>query len=226
MLQNQAIFLTRLGTLRDPFEGIVAQGGMRAVVNPTKRRGFVHCWTLGREESELFWLAYGNRDGIAIKSTTWLLEKAIVAKEDRKPQFSEIKYQKGPGNWDTKTLSYRWEREYRVWAEGDNQAPGNYLKLHADLRTLVECVQVSPHAPKWLDTVVKDVLRRYGLVVPVERRPGPRNSPIDVRLYLCAHVLSDIKERARSQGCSLDEVIENIVDCEDEQDEWPPSCGV
>lgn len=208
MLQKRAVFFTRLSTLRDPFESIYAEGGFGAVANHRKRRGFVHCWTLSEGESELFWLAYA-RAGVAIESTTDLLEQSIIG--GAKAEFRRVSYKAGAGQWDRKTPSYKWEREFRAHLP-DQMTHENSLRIHVDLKVLMRCVHVSPHAPHWLCSVVQELIRKFDRDLPVKSRQQPRDPPVTPKLFLSPRCRQHLDRRAKTQGCSLDEVVTDTLE--------------
>ena len=151
---------------------------------------FASCWHLASVESAALWEIYAGRNqGIAIKSSIDALSSAfpVAGKDDSgqlvkagiveyiDPDLEEpLPSQLGPDkevlrkrNW------YAYEKELRVyytlsenWIEPSNDfEPGRYkmpgIWLYCDLSRLIGSVMVSPSAPSYMESAIREVLKRF-----------------------------------------------------------------
>jgi hypothetical protein len=147
---------------------------------------FISCWYASEHESAAMWkLHLQSPEGVSIRSDY----DALASTLDRSPlkaRISMIQYV----DYDNviipidnlffpfvhKRLSFAHEQELRVivWSLEDVNKPQlqeGATSISIDVRPeeLVKSVHVSPVAPKWFGELVEQVLRRYGLGVPVVR---------------------------------------------------------
>jgi hypothetical protein len=144
------------------------------------RRTYVNSWSMGRHESVALWRLYvGDREGIAIRSTFGRLARSLEA-EPRPVHIGAVHYI----DYDTdpipednvlhpfvyKRQSFDFERELRAVIQdpepADQPPPG--LFVACDLQALVSALRVSPASGSWFAPLVRSVLDKYGLDVPVE----------------------------------------------------------
>jgi len=147
---------------------------------------FISCWFASEYESAAMWKLYlQSPEGIAIRTDHDTLAGAL----DRSPLTARttlvryVDYDKIPipsGNaffpFVHKRLSFAHEAELRaiVWScEDVNKAhiPEGATEVTVDVapEELMKSVHVSPTAPRWFGELVEQVLRRYGISIPVIR---------------------------------------------------------
>ena len=127
ILQTESLWFSRLDQLRDPFEGRsehpYKSQFMQLAEQATRRQGFVNCWTIDDEESELMWFAYAPNFGVAIKSTVGDLRLALP-EESRPAKIKRVQYgtdwASGPPESYAfqKRRHFKREQELRVLVEG------------------------------------------------------------------------------------------------------------
>jgi hypothetical protein len=152
---------------------------------------FVSCWHMNEHESAAMWGLYlKSSEGVAIKSSSKRL--STVAHSHPLPVYvSVVQYvdydHKKVSNGNAfypivhKRMSFAHENELRAticaWDDHEGDVPGEKLikpdthGLHVDIQLdeLIEKVYVSPGAPSWFGALVEQIIKRYGLEVPVER---------------------------------------------------------
>ncbi len=194
MLESRTLWFVRVDQLEDPLEGLHTDAelaGIRknlerkrsqqliSVFRRARRELYVNCWRAGTEESLAMWDLYGRGAGIvAIKSTVGRIQEA-VAKYDKPVFISKTRYidwNDAPGldnvlvACSRKDQSYQHESEVRVILLGEffkstNRRLG--IRLSIDPEQLVTEVVVGPREQEWVLRLVKQVMKRYGLVQSV-----------------------------------------------------------
>jgi hypothetical protein len=196
MLVTGSLFYCRSDLLDDRFEGSMSRANLleleqtladlpadaRDRLADIRRsepgRTFINSWTMGRYESVALWRLYvGDRDGVAIRSSFGRLARSFEA-EPRPVHIGAvhyIDYETDPIPDDDplrpflyKRTSFDFERELRAVIKGspDEEPPGVFAAC--DLATLVSAMRVSPASGRWFAPLVRSVLEKYGLDVPVE----------------------------------------------------------
>ena len=134
---------------------------------------FINCWHNNEFESEAMWKLYSinTQNAVAIQTTAAHLYEAL----DRNPDVTigKVKYVDYNerfipinGAYWYKRKSFEHEREVRaVTTKHDELSKG--LAIPIEIDTLIDCVYISPYAPKWFEEVVLSVIEKYGLSVPV-----------------------------------------------------------
>lgn len=118
-----------------------------------------------------------SEEGIAIRSTTGRLERALSAASETvflgSVRYLDYDKESVPDAHDLdpffcKRTSYDYEREVRaVWCvDGRTEKAGRYLGV--DLHALVDAIVVSPTAERWFEELVRSVTQRYGFDLPVD----------------------------------------------------------
>ncbi len=193
MLENRGFFFSRLDRLGDPFEGSLSRAdedlrehysdSVRAAaasftVN-SRKRVMVNCWHMGAHESEAMWKLYadGGR-GLAIQSTYDKLCRAVSGAitgvglvryidyaaermDERHPFYSAFLHKR-------KSLEH--EKEIRALIynrDGEISDRGEFVKV--DLLSVIDIVHVAPESEAWYEQLVRSVVARYGLDIPVHR---------------------------------------------------------
>ena len=181
ILQNEALWFSKIRELRDPFEGrswsTEVTSSFLELCEAADRENFVSCWTIDDQDSALMWLAYAQNDGVAICSTTGRLKRAISCK--CKPEFHDVGYfnnsagaLKMPSRCFAKRRLFEREREHRALVRSSSDDKPLKSKLvSVDLQELIVEIWISPFSEEWLQTMVKNLIFRYNLKCPVNRQP-------------------------------------------------------
>jgi hypothetical protein len=196
MLVTRSLFFCRSDLLDDRFEGSMSRANLlemeqaqpelsanarEQLVNRRRadaRRTFINSWTMGRYESVALWRLYvGDRDGVAIRSSFGRLAHSFEA-EPRPVHVGAVHYidyetDPIPDDYPLRPFLYKrtsfdFERELRAVmpASPDEEPPGVFAAC--ELATLVSAIRVSPASGRWFAPLVRSVLEKYGLDVPVE----------------------------------------------------------
>lgn len=145
---------------------------------------YVSCWYLSDIESVALWKLFPKSDeGIAIKSTIERLSQSIESKSSEHTIYmgsvtyghEKIKERKvnNPKSYSgddavfTKRACFEHEKELRVVIYAhDIGAPilrnQTGLKLEVNVESLISEVMISPEAPRWMEDLVKRVVKKYG----------------------------------------------------------------
>jgi len=164
-----------------------------------RKQCYVSCWHMNSAESEAMWRLYSSSGyAIAVVTTYAQLACALPSEfepsEYSGPYLGVVRYADHQtdatpsGNiFDPvmhKRPSFQHEQECRavLWRHGPRNrrtaeplpesvidAYASGVRLCVELQKLIQRVTVSPHAPSWFATSVKDVTQRYGLGFPVEQ---------------------------------------------------------
>jgi hypothetical protein len=138
------------------------------------RTTFVSCWHENDGESEALWRLYcpPSSAGIAIRTDSSALNGSLDDNPDI--QIGRVQYidfrKKFAGThdrifWKRKSLSH--EAEVRAVIKRFEQTEEEALLMPVDLSKLIRAVVVSPFAPTWFDEVLKEVMRRFEVQVPI-----------------------------------------------------------
>jgi hypothetical protein len=184
------------GTMSRPlYDFLLDQGDPQQhadLLRLTKGWSFVNCWHMNESESAAMWKIYSTAKESVCVQTTFARLRDALAEEVHIGVISYISYERDKipaGNtfWPLmhKRKSFEHERELRaVWsalhrlseagpavASGHQyqSAPETGVWKHVDLEGLAENIFVSPTAKPWFLELVKKVLRRYDVGVPVHQ---------------------------------------------------------
>jgi hypothetical protein len=192
ILQNQALWFSRLDCLKDPFEGRYQRSfksNFRAKQEYFNRLGVVSCWTIDDDESELMWYAYAPHFGVAIKSTKAKLKESLKLCEDDCEDdivIDTVKYEvpSQPSALPytilfSKRRHFKGERELRIaipyeynYTHAKRVEPPNDGKLvKVMLTALIGEIWVAPNSSSWFKNMVEKELEKYGYEsIPVKIR--------------------------------------------------------
>src|SRR5260370_21516921 len=93
ILQERALWFSRLDRLRDPLEGRSGrQSRFHEGCDDHTRKGSVSCWTIDYEESELMWHAYSPGYGVAIRSTKGRLMASFLPPNGEQIIMEPVEY--------------------------------------------------------------------------------------------------------------------------------------
>lgn len=138
----------------------------------------ISCWRYAEKDNVAMWNQYASMDaGIAIVADHQTLQNALHARFDIRLTPVEYRDLAKSGNDPMRTipLSYKdirfqTEEEYRFYFRGDiGEQRG--LAIPINLSDVLTSVHVSPHASGQHRDMVKDLLKAYGLEVPVQTSP-------------------------------------------------------
>ena len=191
MLEEKGLLFTRADLLEDKFEGTMSQplhdyleersGDPQQhldLLRLTKGWSFVSCWHMNECESAAMWkysrlrealaedvhigtinyISY-DRDKIPAGNTFWPLmhkRRSFEHEQELRAVWSALHMVGEAGPAVASGYEYRSAPEESVWKD-------------VDLRVLVENIFVSPAAKPWFSELLKKVLRRYHLDVPVRQ---------------------------------------------------------
>ena len=187
ILQNQALWFSRLDRVRDPFEGRSGrQSRFHETADEHTRKGCVSCWTIDDEESELMWHAYALGFGVAIRSTKGRLKASFRPTDADKIVIGSVEYgidwSEGPPESYAfvKRRGFKREQELRAFIPYEYEYDGRGSPVECtyagkpvsvELRSLIAEVWVSPNSPYWFEEVVNVELKKYSYErIPVRRR--------------------------------------------------------
>lgn len=148
---------------------------------------YVNCWHRNEYESAAMWRLYlKSNEGIAVQSTAKRFADSFRAYSDdvHIGRVKYIDYEKADiGGYNLfeyallKRISYKHENEIRAITNPCVTIPGRRvvdrnpgpegMSIPVVLEELVKSVYVAPTAEEWLVTLVRQVVDRYGLTVPV-----------------------------------------------------------
>lgn len=152
-----------------------------------RERVFVNCWHKSPDDSMAMWSIYGRSScSVAITTTVEQLkstlteqklpydisiEKVEYVKHWRDPSLDIAPYSRV---FSYKTKAYEFEKEVRVLIDRLNgefkaEVPEVGMAIKIKHSTLLRSIVVAPEAPIWFETLVREVTKQYGIVVPVRR---------------------------------------------------------
>lgn len=134
---------------------------------------YVSCWHSNQDQSAAMWSLYSKANGIAVKTTSDQLADALRDCQAR-VELAAVEYiEIAPGvfsgsPWLIKRPSFQHEKEIRA-AIRDPDCKKAGLLVPVDVETLIEEIYISPESELWIESVVKDVVAKYGLHKKVQR---------------------------------------------------------
>lgn len=147
------------------------------------RHCYINCWHLNEFESAAMWKLYAQtREAMAIKTTYYRLSRVFYDSVtlglvqyidfDTADLASTGRYH--DDRFMHKRLSFAHEREVRAirwnragWGAGPEYEAPMGIPVPVDLEELIESVYVAPTCPSWFFSLVRQVVARYQLDVPV-----------------------------------------------------------
>lgn len=152
-----------------------------------RERVFVNCWHRSRDDSIAMWNLYGQSPcAVAITTTLARLKKSIEEQQHSYPFFIErveyVKHWRDPELninpysrvFAYKVKAYEYEKEVRVILdrsinEFDADVPETGMTVSVNPSTLLRSIVVAPEAPAWFESLVRQLVTKYGLTAPVHR---------------------------------------------------------
>jgi len=138
-----------------------------------RRHTFISCWHCNPFESEAMWKLYSvnTKNAVAIQTTAAHLYEAL----DRNPsvKIGKVKYvdfnkrfASINGAYWYKRKSFEHEREVRAVII-DHSTSTRGLSIPININSLIDCLFISPYAPKWFEEAIHSVVEKYELHIPV-----------------------------------------------------------
>ena len=163
-------------------------------LNWLKTYTYVNCWHLSEHESEAMWKLYSKNitESLVIKTNIDKLVGALpdggivepVVYKNYDSDYVMTNYFLAP--FKTKRLAFSHEKELRVIYQEPplkefndnykqfnkelvNNKLGKVVPLNGGVQQLIEEIRLSPFAPCWFESLIQDLLVKYGLEIPVTR---------------------------------------------------------
>ena len=151
-----------------------------------RKTTFIHCWRAGVGQSLAMWDLYGKKGNgaVAVKSSIGILKDELSATNGA-IRIAQINYI----DWESDALShhplqlcarkeksYEHEAEVRAiillqddenWVDEIADKTTHVIRIPINVRKVITEVVVGPRERPWVTTLVKDVMRRYDLQMPV-----------------------------------------------------------
>lgn len=197
LLKEGKLWFSRVDRFDDKFEGWYPETDeyRHAIFEMYKSHTYANCWHKKNHESFLMWEVYGNdinNKGIAIQSTFQRLKKSLEGELKLEQYINEVEYiDLDNDNADLKNNTimpfFRKSKEYddeheiraliqtidqKEWSLHDEK-----ILIPVRLDELIEKIYLSPHASENTYSAVQDVVKKYGLKIPVQppRQKPPKN---------------------------------------------------
>lgn len=152
----------------------------------------INCWRISEEESHAMWKVFlSSNEGILIKSTLGQLYNSLSNSNDNTVlHYGMVNYI----NYATenipinnvmaalfhKNIYFEHEKELRVVAYQVNDSntntfdcenfisiKGSGIEMDLNYQSLIEEIRISPYAPTWFFNLVKKIVMKYDLNIPV-----------------------------------------------------------
>jgi len=211
MLEDSAVFFSRSDMFEDPYEGAIPEGNAtlrnfvkskssKDVVIPQKvadkEKIMISCWHMSSYESAAMWKLYGQANEAICITTKYAKLKNQLVKGAQIGLVQYVNYKKAwsPENniyypYMFKRKSFEHEKEVRALIDSDTVKQDSLLlktsygfKNNVDLNLLIDEIYVDPSANEWFLELVKCIVNRYDLNVPVIKSPL-LGLPIDDGIY-------------------------------------------
>ncbi|WP_229625445.1 hypothetical protein [Vibrio parahaemolyticus] len=155
---------------------------------------YVNCWHQSEHESEAMWKLYSKNitESLVVKTSVSRLEDALpqslkldpVAYRNYDSNYVMDNYFLSP--FKTKRLAFSHEKEVRIiiqepplkdfdseYKQFDkdlvNNELGKVVQLHGGVQQVIEEIRLSPLASSWFESLVRDLLVKYQIDIPVNR---------------------------------------------------------
>ncbi|MEZ9229590.1 hypothetical protein AB4259_00710 [Vibrio amylolyticus] len=193
LISTNNLIFPRADMFDDPYEGVFPLKTIEAVrehnsvdianqlivgTEAFQKSVFVSCWHMSDFESAAMWDLYlSGTEGVAIQTDVDTLREFFKTSE-LQISTSKIKYL----DYDSQVIparnmmypyvhkrnSFEHEKEFRALiSDHDTNDAIKQVKINA--RDLIKRVYVCPKAPNWFYEIVVDVVKQYGVDVPIEK---------------------------------------------------------
>lgn len=147
-------------------------GEMTQLNNLSRKHVFISCWHNNSYESEAMWKLYSvnTQNAVAIQTTAEHLYLALNRNPD--VRIGKVKYVDYNNRFTSENGAYWYKRksfehEREVRAIAIDYKSENGITIPIDINTLIDCIYISPYAPKWFEEVVRSVVEKFGLSAPI-----------------------------------------------------------
>lgn len=163
---------------------------MRFFCNNLKKSTYINCWHKNEHESAAMWELYSKTpESIAIETTYNKLINSIIIDSNINIYISEVlylDYSKEKNSFDStispfifKRKSFEHEKEIRLILQttymkkeyinilNNYNSSGKYIDINLNL--LIKKIHLSPTSPFWFEKLIKDILKKYNLNIPVKK---------------------------------------------------------
>ena len=196
MFEERGLFLSRADSLDDKFEGSMSRPTKDYVLNGQRltpeeygkllRRvracSYVHCWHMSDHESAAMWQLYSSASQSVCLQSTYERLRRTLPEDVHIATINYISYEQDKIPFDNlywpllhKRKSFEHERELRALygdvrslERNESSKDASWLR-RVDLEDLIERIYVSPWSNDWFTDLVRKVVRRYKLDIPVHR---------------------------------------------------------
>jgi hypothetical protein len=134
---------------------------------------YVNCWHSNPDESAAMWAVHSKTSGVAIATTLARLQAAL-ADAPQEIEIAAVTYRATtPGfaagsPWTIKRPGFAHENEVRaVFRDPGCDQAG--VGIPVDVAALIDKIRVSPESAPWIESVVADVVEKWGLTTTVKR---------------------------------------------------------
>jgi len=193
LISTNNLVFPRADMFDDPYEGVfplktiesVRKNNSLDIANQLiqgsenyQKNVFVSCWHMNEYESAAMWDLYlSGTEGVAIQTDIESLKSTFEASE-KKISITKVKYL----NYDSQIIpptnmmypyahkrnSFEHEKEFRALIS-ENDTNDAIKQVKVDVQEIIKKIYICPKAPSWFHNVVEDVMRQYGLDVPMEK---------------------------------------------------------
>lgn len=186
--------------VKEKIESAIKNGSLQTTYPELKekirQRVFISCWHDSIDDSMAMWAIYGKGAlSIAITTTVGQLDAELRKAKIRYPlAIEKVKYIKHWRNppisvspysnvFKYKVKAYAFEKEVRVIIDKMDEdwngvVVDDGMSVHVEPQHLIRSIVVSPDAPEWFHSVVKEVVSKFGLSSTVVHRSKLSFSPL------------------------------------------------
>jgi hypothetical protein len=137
---------------------------------------FINCWHINEKECNAMWKIYSDKMGLSITTSSDKLDDYLYQKVGEgnfcaMPVFymgsEEIstKTAKTPFlSWFCKNEEFKYEKEFRCLIRDTcDSKQKSHIKLEIDLEQIIDEIYISPYAPNWYESCIKNLCNTYGI---------------------------------------------------------------
>jgi hypothetical protein len=178
LIDSGAFYFARADQLLDPYEGSYPMADHRKI----RKKVYLNCWHQSGYESAAMWELYAPKnEGIAIVSTFDKLSSSFAKAKDHKIYFGQVNYIdysgiKEPSSdpvmpFAYKRKSFEHEKEVRaiIYNPGNDKRQYKGVFIPVDISQVIQQVFIAPYAEDWVVDLVKNLLKKYSVKVPVSK---------------------------------------------------------
>ena len=176
LLNSASLYFARADQLLDPYEGSYPLTDHEQV----RKQAFLNCWHQSEYESAAMWELYAQKnEGLAIVSTFDKLAESFAKDNGHDIFFGQINYIdysliKKPSSDPIKPFAYKrksfeHEKEVRaiIHCRDTNKCRYKGIFIPIKIGRVIDRIYVAPYAEDWVVDLVKSLLAKYSLAIPV-----------------------------------------------------------